>query len=210
MPTIETYRKQAKQLLRWHRDKNYSMGEWVRKLERFRSLTDNEVLALKVTLTLAQEIVAVDAGYAGWAELKSASAGSRKTPRVRSGPPLLKKAIPILLVRDVPACAAFFEQKLGFRIDFLHGLPPFYGAISRDGVRLHMRYVRHPPFARTASEETSLICASIEVSNVHALFEEFKGRGVELVQALTRHPWGGTDFHVRDPDGNVISFVTYG
>ena len=79
MPTIETYRKQAKQLLRWHRDKNYSMGEWVRKLERFRSLTDNEVLALKVTLTLAQEIVAVDAGYAGWAELKSASASHDDT-----------------------------------------------------------------------------------------------------------------------------------
>jgi hypothetical protein len=26
----------------------------------------------------------------------------------------------------------------------------------------------------------------------------------------TRQPWGGTDFHVRDPDGNVIAFVTYG
>jgi hypothetical protein len=163
MPTIETYRKQAKQLLRWHREKNYSMGEWVRKLERFRSLTDNQVLALKLTLTLAQEIVAVDAGYATWAELKSASAGAAKTPRTRSGPPFLMKSTPILLVRDVPACAAFFEQKLGFKIDFLHGLPPFYGAVSRDGVRLYLRYVRHPRFAQTASEETSLICASIEV-----------------------------------------------
>jgi hypothetical protein len=101
MPTIETYRKQAKQLLRWHREKNYSMGEWVRKLERFRSFTDNQVLALKLTLTLAQEIVAVDAGYATWAELKSASAGAGKTPRNRSGPPLLEKVIPILLVRNV-------------------------------------------------------------------------------------------------------------
>jgi uncharacterized glyoxalase superfamily protein PhnB len=210
MPTIETYRKQAKQLLRWHREKNYSMGEWVRKLERFRSFTDNQVLAFKLTLTLAQEIVAVDAGYATWAELKSASAGAGKTPRNRSGPPLLEKVIPILLVRNVPACAAFFEQKLGFKIDFLHGLPPFYGAVSRDGVRLHLRFVRQPRFAEIASAETSLICASIEVSNVHALFEEFKGRGVEFVQTLSKHPWGGTDFHVRDPDGNVISFVTYG
>lgn len=208
MPTIETYRKQAKQLLRWHREKNYSMGEWVRKLERFRSLTDNEVLARKLTLTVAQEIVAVDAGYATWADLKSASAGASRTPRAPSGPPLLKKVIPILLVRDVPASAAFFEQKLGFKIDFLHGLPPFYGAVSRDGIPLHLRYVRHPNFAKIASEEASLICAWIEVSNVYALFEQFKARGAEFVQTLTRHPWGGTDFHVRDPDGNVISFVT--
>ena len=26
MPTIETYRKQAKLLLRWHREGNYSLG----------------------------------------------------------------------------------------------------------------------------------------------------------------------------------------
>ncbi len=117
---------------------------------------------------------------------------------------------PILLVRDVETCAAFFEQKLGFAIDFLHGLPPFYGAVSRDGVRLHMRYVGQPFFAHAAALEESVIVASVEVSNVQALFEEFKARGVEFAQTLTKQAWGGTDFQVRDPDGNAISFVAYG
>ncbi len=210
MPTIETYRKQAKLLLRWHREKDYSIGGRVRKLERYRSLTDREGLALKFTLTLAQEIVAVEAGYESWAELKAATAGALKTPRASSGPPFLKDVIPILLVRDVKVCAAFFKQKLGFETDFLHGLPPFYGAVSRDGVRLHLRWVQRPPFARTAAQEKSLICASIEVSNVQGLFEEFKARGVEFAQTLKKQAWGGTDFQVRGPDGNVISFVTYG
>jgi len=44
---------------------------------------------------------------------------------------------------------------------------------------------------------------------VQGLFEEFKARGVEFAQTLTKQAWGGTDFQVRDPDGNVISFVTY-
>ena len=210
MPTIETYRKQAKLLLRWHREGDYSIGGRVRKLERYQSLTDHEVLALKFTLTVAQEIVAIEAGYQSWAELKAATAGAQGTPRSLSGPPLLKDVIPILCVRDVKACAAFFQQKLGFEIDFLHGLPPFYGAVSRDGVCLHIRYVQQPFFAQTAVQEKSLICASIEVSNVQRLFEEFKARGVEFAQTLTKQAWGGTDFQVRDPDGNVISFVTYG
>ena len=51
--------------------------------------------------------------------------------------------------------------------------------------------------------------ASIEVANVQSLFEEFKARGVEFPQKLKKQAWGGTDFQVRDPDGNVISFVTY-
>ena len=209
MPTLETYRKQAKLLLRWHRDGDYSMGEKVRRLERYRALTDREVLALKFTLTLAQEIVAVEAGHRSWAELKAASAGAHKTPRVSAGPPSLKNVTPILLVRDVKGCATFFKQKLGFEIDFLHGSPPFYGAVSRDGVGLHIRFVHHPFFAQAAAEEKSLIAASIEVANVQGLFEEFRARGVEFAQKLRSQPWGGTDFHVRDPDGNVISFVTY-
>lgn len=169
MPTIETYRKQAKLLLRWHREGDYSIGGKVRRLERYQSLTDREVLALKFTLTVAQEIVAVEAGYQSWAELKAATAGARKTPRASSGQPLLKNVTPILLVRDVKTCAAFFQQKLGFEIDFLHGLPPFYGAVSRDGVCLHIRYVQQPFFAQAAVHEKSLICASIEVSNVQGL-----------------------------------------
>ncbi len=210
MPTIETYRKQAKQLLRWHREQDYSIGGRIRRLERYQSLTDREALSLNFTLTLAQEIVAVEAGHHSWAELKAATAGASKTPRASSGPPVLKNVTPILLVRDVKACAGFFQQKLGFEIDFLHGLPPFYGAVSRDGVCLHMRYVQQPFFAQAAAREKSLICASIEVLNVQGLFEEFKARGVEFAQTLTRQAWGGTDFQVRDPEGNVISFVTYG
>jgi uncharacterized glyoxalase superfamily protein PhnB len=50
----------------------------------------------------------------------------------------------------------------------------------------------------------------VEVSNVRGLFEEFNARGVEFAQTLVKQAWGGTDFQVRDPDGNVISFVTYG
>jgi Holliday junction resolvase-like predicted endonuclease len=60
-----------------------------------------------------------------------------------------------------------------------------------------------------AEREPSLILASIEVRNVKALHEEFERRGVEFPQRLVRQAWGGIDFHVRDIDGNVISFVEF-
>ncbi len=209
MPTLETYRKQAKLLVRWHRERDYSIGGRVRQLKRYQSLTDSEVLALKFTLTLAQEIVAVEAGHQSWAELKAAAAERPKSPRKALGPPLLKSVIPILFVRDVKASARFSREKLGFQIDFLHGLPPFYGAVSRDGVCLHLRFVGQPYFAEMVLREKSLILASIEVASVQRLFEEFNARDVEFAQKLKKQAWGGTDFQVRDLDGNVISFVTY-
>ena len=30
-----------------------------------------------------------------------------------------------------------------------------------------------------------------------------------FAQRLVRQAWGGLDFHVRDLDGNVVSFVQY-
>lgn len=122
----------------------------------------------------------------------------------------LTGVVPILLVSDVTAGAAFFTDKLGFTTDFLHGQPTFYGAVSRDGITIHLRHVDHPPFAAAAAREDQLICATFTVSDVKALYAEFAARGADFVHPLTEQPWGGTDFHVADPDGNIVSFVTYG
>lgn len=210
MPTLDTYRKQAKLLLHWHREGNYSVGEWVRRLERYRSLTDREVLALKFTLTTAQEVVAVAAGHPSWAALKVAAENAPKNPRAKAEAQALTSVVPIFFVRNVERSAEWFKNMLGFSIDFLHGNPPFYGAVSRDGVCVHLRFVHEPYFTQVAAHEESLILASIEVTDVRGLFEELKARGVECPQTLVKQPWGGTDFHVRDPDGNVFSFVTFG
>jgi len=123
----------------------------------------------------------------------------------------LESFVPILFVRDVTKSAEFYREKLGFEIDFLHGTPPFYGSVSRGKAAcLHLRCVRKPNFAELAAREPSLILATVEVSDIQRLFEEFRERGADIVQEPTRQSWGGTDLHIRDPDGNVISFVAYG
>lgn len=208
MPTLDTYRKQAKQLVRWHRERNYSIGEKFRLLERYRHLTDTEALNTPLPLTVAQEIVAVAAGFQNWAALRSSATHIKRTPEVEAKPTFVS-AVPILFVRDVRKAATFYSDKLAFQVDFLHGNPPFYGSVSRDRACLHLRFVHEPNFAALAAREGSLILATIEVRNVKALFEEYERRGVEFAQRLVRQAWGGIDFHVRDVDGNVISFVQY-
>ena len=160
-------------------------------------------------LTVAQEIVAVEAGFENWAALKASATNVKRPPRPIEGTPTLLSTVPILFVRDVTKAAAFYEESLAFQIDFLHGNPPFYGAVYRDHACLHLRHVHEPNFAALAAREGSLILATIEVRNVKALFEEYQRRGVEFAQRLVRQAWGGIDFHVRDIDGNVISFAQY-
>ena len=74
MSRLEIYKKQAKQLVRWHREGNHSIGGRIRGLARYETLTDREALALTFPLREAQEIIALEAGHASWAALKAAVA----------------------------------------------------------------------------------------------------------------------------------------
>ena len=53
MDNLESYRKQAKLLVRWHRDGNFSIGGRLRGLARFSHITDREALAMAFPLALA-------------------------------------------------------------------------------------------------------------------------------------------------------------
>jgi hypothetical protein len=120
MPTLDTFRKQAKLMLRWHRDGDYGIGEKLRRLERYRSLTDREALALKFTLTLAQEIVAVEASHESWAKLKAAVADTPKTPHPSPASPILKNLLPGNLRRKDLASGTQMVADISGKIG-LHG-----------------------------------------------------------------------------------------
>jgi catechol 2,3-dioxygenase-like lactoylglutathione lyase family enzyme len=207
MSQLEIYKKQAKQLVRWHREGNHSIGGRIRGLARYQTLTDREALALVFPLREAQEIVALEAGHSSWAALKAAVA-SGLTPAKRILPTLrLKRAMPVIFVANVEASAGFFKDTLGFSIDFLHGRPPFYGSVTRDGASLHLKFVHEPVLTVGAQDRDGLIVAFIEVDNVQALYAEYVAAGASFNQKLKKQAWGGRDFVVRDPDGNGVCFV---
>lgn len=209
MPKLETFRKQAKQLLRWHREGNYSVAGRIRNLPRYRELTDSAALALPFPLAEAQEVIAAENGHESWASLKASveAAPGSEAPAPRPVKPSLQGAVPILYVSNVTASAAFFRDKLGFGIDFLHGNPPFYGSVSRDGARIHLRFVHEPAFVAGIVDKEQLIHAFVEVDDIKGLYAEYLAAGVEIHGRLKKEAWGGSGFAAIDPDGNRIYFV---
>ena len=58
MPNIENLKKQAKQYLRWHRERYYPVAAQIRAaLPQFRNLGDVEILASDFRLKDAQDLV---------------------------------------------------------------------------------------------------------------------------------------------------------
>lgn len=205
--SLENFKKQAKLLVRWHRERNYSVGGRIRLLPRYQELTDAEALALAFPLNEAHEVIALEQGYASWAELKE---GLKKAPRSARPAPAaskLTKGIPVIFASDVRVAAEFYRDKLGFAIDFLHGHPPFYASVSRDEAQIHLRFVHQPALVVGPREKEQLLSAFVAVANVKGLFTEYQTRNVPFVHRLKKEPWGQSSFIVRDPDGNWLCFA---
>jgi uncharacterized glyoxalase superfamily protein PhnB len=216
MPNLENLKKQAKQYLRWHRERYYPVAARIRAaLPRFRHLSDAQILDAPFKLADAQELVAREKGFEGWQVLKSGAhtvtdhdmpqEAGQTVPR-----PILSSTEAQLFVADIRASCDFYAEKLGFTVGFVYGDPPFYGQVTRDHARLNLRVVGGPVFAGDIREREHLLSASLTVASkdeIKQLFLTYQAAGVRFHQTLKKEPWGSRTFIVQDPDGNLILFA---
>jgi catechol 2,3-dioxygenase-like lactoylglutathione lyase family enzyme len=210
MPNIENLKKQAKQYLRWHRERYYPVAPQIRAaLPRFLHLSDEQILNANFKLADAQELVARQMGFEEWQALKSGvhamtyEAG-HPVPR-----PILSSTEAQLFVADIKASCDFYTDKLGFTVAFVYGDPPYYGQVTRDHARLNLRMVCEPVFTDVRERE-NLLSASLTVATadeIKQLFLSYQAAGVPFHQTLKKEPWGARTFVVMDPDGNLILFA---
>jgi catechol 2,3-dioxygenase-like lactoylglutathione lyase family enzyme len=109
--------------------------------------------------------------------------------------------IPILTIKELRASQAYYRDKLGFKVDWDHGDPPDFGAVSRDHSVI---------FMCQQCQGTPGAWLMIFTKDVDALHAEYVKRGAIIKMAPTDMPWGLREMQVQDPDGNVIRFGGHG
>ena len=110
---------------------------------------------------------------------------------------------PVLPARDVQALTRFYVVLLGFELLFQDSVDdPRYAGIGRGSVNLHLQW--QAPESWEAVERPFL---RFVVSDVEALFEEYKGQGVFHANTAIRDTaWGTREFAFFDPDQNGLTF----
>lgn len=211
MPNLENLRKQAKLVLRRHRDRYYPVAAQIRAgLPRFAAMTDSEILAQSFKLGDAQELVARQQGFESWQALKQGLPIMSEQADKSVTKAVIANAEPQLFVADIKASCAFYTSVLGFEIAFTYGEPPYYGQVKRDTARLNLRCVKPPAIAPELRDREELLSATLTVATadeIKQLFLEFQANGASFAQTLKAKPWGARDFIVRDIDGNLLLFA---
>lgn len=211
MSNLENLKKQAKQYLRWHRERYWPAAAGIRTgLPRFRDLQDAQIFEASFKLADAQELIARQLGFEGWPALKSGAHAMTDATDKTTSHPVLSSIAAQLFVTDIAASSMFYVDRLGFAVDFIHGDPPFYGQLRRDHARLALRLVPEPVFVGGIREREHLLSAAITVDTadeVKRLYLDCLAAGTPFHQTLRQEPWGARIFIVRDPDGNLILFA---
>lgn len=212
MLNLDNLRKQAKQILRWHRDRHYTVAAEIRAtLPRFEKLSDLQVLDAPFKLADAQELVARRQGFENWQALKAGALTMSiiKQPTTTTKP-VISATEAVVYVTDFDRALDYYASKLGFAVEFTYGDPPFYGLVARDQARLCLRLVCEPVFVGDVREREQLLSAALTLNTageLKALFQAFRATGVDFLQNLKTEPWGTRTFIIRDPDGNLVLFA---
>lgn len=109
----------------------------------------------------------------------------------------LECARPIFTVDDLKASERYFEDKLGFKLDWEDGKPPDFASLTRSHLTV---------FLCERCQGTRGAWMYSVVRDVDKLHADLKQRGAIIARPPKDEPWGMREMHVADPDGNTIRF----
>lgn len=100
---------------------------------------------------------------------------------------------PILNVTQLDASISFYTEVLGLELYHTFGDPPDFAIVGRDGLQIYLCENGQ------GIGETWL---AFFVENLVSMIGTLKAKGVEISQ-----PFGGNEFHIKDPDGHVFRIM---
>lgn len=121
--------------------------------------------------------------------------------------PTITASAPILLVRDVVKAANYYRDALGFSYERFWNEPPDFVILQRDKMFLMLNQApKKHAIVPHWQVNPQMWNVYFWVSDVDALYAEFKKRGAKIDYEVHDKPYDVREFGVQDLDGYDIAF----
>lgn len=117
---------------------------------------------------------------------------------------MTQTVIPQLRMLSAAVSQPFYEQGMGFSVDWRHQFEPgfpLFLQLTRAGQTIFL------------TEHAGDCCTGgavyFKVPDVEELYCEFVRRGIVSTEAPSDTPWGTREMAFADPDGNRLRFATH-
>jgi len=122
-------------------------------------------------------------------------------------PSQLLRSAPYFPVADLEQAAAHYERVLGFRREYVGGVPPQFAILSRDGLSIMLRLVTTPEHISPNEKQGGTWDAFFWVRDARALHAELRTNGADIVYGpIVQEAYQMEEFAVRDREGYVLGF----
>jgi hypothetical protein len=121
--------------------------------------------------------------------------------------PILTGLAPQFVVPDVVKTAEYYRDKLGFELLGYFLDPPVFAMVRRNSAEIHFGKADGDQIQINETVRRGLgTDAYIFVTDVNALYEEFRERGVEIVEGPIKRIYNCTEITVKDCNGFQLVF----
>jgi RimJ/RimL family protein N-acetyltransferase/uncharacterized glyoxalase superfamily protein PhnB len=110
---------------------------------------------------------------------------------------------PIVRVRDVAQTVAFYQEKLGFDLEYIDGQRfaiVARGEWSAERVRIHFAHSDEP-------DKPGAFYITVGMT-VDLLYAELNAKGVKITRELASQPYGRREFEIEDLNGWHLTFAS--
>ena len=109
----------------------------------------------------------------------------------------------VLAVNDLQKSTKFYQERLGFNLDFeIQG----WSFLTRDNFSLMLGHCPAPDTIPARDLGNHNYFAYVNVEEIDSLYNEYKNNNVEMLQEITTKPWNMREFLISTPDGHRIMF----
>jgi len=111
-------------------------------------------------------------------------------------------AVPVVATSDVAGTVRYFEQTLGFKLQWTWGDPPVYAGVRAGDALL---YVTHDvDLASTIKERQLAPDIFLWVTDIDSVYAQHRAAKADIAEELTMRPWGVRQYVVREPNGYLL------
>lgn len=114
--------------------------------------------------------------------------------------PFLDHFAATIPVANIESSIQWYQDYLGFKLEFTWEDPPSYAIMKRDNLAIHLAQVE-----RDYQLQTPHPSLYVFVRNVEELYQEFQKKDIKLGE-LVKADYGMTDFDLYDLNGFRITF----
>jgi uncharacterized glyoxalase superfamily protein PhnB len=124
---------------------------------------------------------------------------------INIGDSQIHSTVPVVSTDDIAKSLAYYQDVLGFAIDFQYGDPPVYAGVNSGAAEIY--FTHSPDFVKLVADHGLHPDIFIWVSDANRYFNLHVKNGAEIIEAIADRPWGARQYVVRDPNGYYLKFA---